>query len=100
MSVYAVVLLNIHDRAAYAKYEEGFPPIQRYGGEVVSVEESPRVIEGDWPFTRTVLLRFPSDERFQEWYRSPEYQAIVQHRFRGSSARMAVISARDAKPPP
>jgi uncharacterized protein (DUF1330 family) len=100
MSVYAVALITINDRAAYTKYEEGFSEIfRRYAGEILSVEESPRVIEGEWPYTRTVLLRFPSDARFREWYDSPAYQAIAQHRFAGSSARLVLISGRDAKPP-
>lgn len=100
MSVYAVALITIRDRAAYTKYEAGFADIfNLYSGEILSVEESPRVIEGDWPFTRTVLLRFPSDADFRAWYDSPAYQALAQHRYRGSSAQLVLINGRDAKLP-
>ncbi len=100
MSIYAVVLINIHDRTAYSRYEAGFTEIFKlHPGELLSVEESPRVVEGDWPFTRTVLMRFPSDADFRSWYDSPAYQALAQHRFRGSSAQLVLINGRDVKPP-
>ncbi len=99
MSVYAVVLITIHDRKAYTQYVAGFAEIfKRHKGELLSVEESPRVIEGEWPFTRTVLMRFPSDADFRAWYDSPAYQALALHRFRGSSAQLVLISGRDANP--
>ena len=100
MSIYAVALINIHDRASYSRYEAGFwETFSPYKGELLSVEESPRLIEGSWPFTRTVLLRFPSDADFRAWYDSPAYQALTQHRFRGSSAQIALVTGRDPQPP-
>ena len=100
MSVYAVALITIHDRATYTKYEASFTEIfRRHDGEILSVEEKPRIIEGEWPYTRTVLLRFPSDASFNAWYQSEAYQAIARHRFSGSSAQLVLITGRDANPP-
>jgi uncharacterized protein (DUF1330 family) len=31
----------------------------KYAGRVLSVDEAPTVLEGQWSFTRTVLLDFP-----------------------------------------
>jgi uncharacterized protein (DUF1330 family) len=60
---------------------------------LLAVDESPTVIEGEWPHTRTVLLSFPSAEAMKAWYGSPEYQALAQHRFNASTAQVAMVNA-------
>jgi uncharacterized protein (DUF1330 family) len=93
MPVYVVAEVTIADRAEYARYEAGFLPIWRkYRGELLAVDEQPRVIEGAWPHTRTVLLRFPDAEEAERWYRSPEYQALAQHRWAASHANIALLN--------
>ena len=92
MSVYVVAQITIHDRAEYARYEAGFLGVfQRFNGELLAVSENPTVVEGHWPCTRTVLIRFPSQEEARRWYQSPEYQAIAQHRFRASTGNAVII---------
>ena len=49
------------------------------------------VMEGTWPYTRTVLLEFPSNAQFDRWYHSDAYQALAKHRFAASQASIAVI---------
>jgi uncharacterized protein (DUF1330 family) len=57
MSVYLIAQINIHNRTTYAKYASGFMEIfTRYSGRILSVDEAPKVIEGEWRYTRTVLL--------------------------------------------
>lgn len=98
MTVYGIALIDIADRSEYSKYEQGFAQIfAKYQGEVLAVDEAPRVKEGDWNFTRTVLIRFPSETEFNRWYESDEYQALAGIRFRASSAKLAVISGFDAR---
>jgi len=93
MPVYVVAELTITDRAEYARYEAGFLPIwQKYRGELLAVEETPTVLEGAWPHTRTVLLRFPDATEAERWYRSPEYQALAQHRWNASRANVALLT--------
>ena len=92
MTVYVVALLDITDRQEYGLYGDGFMEIfNKYAGQLLAVDETPTVVEGDWPHTRTVLLSFPSAEEMDRWYRSAEYQALAQHRFKGSTARIAMI---------
>ena len=92
MSVYLIAQLNIHDRVTYAKYGSPFMDIfTRYGGKLLSVEEAPLVIEGEWGYTRTVLLEFPSREQAHAWYESEDYQAIAQHRRAASAANLVLI---------
>ena len=96
MAVYAIALITITDRTEYTKYEERFMDVfAQHPGELLAVDEAPRVAEGAWPYTRTVLLRFPDHDALERWYRSDAYQAIAQHRFRGSTANVAVIQGLD-----
>jgi len=92
MSVYAVALINIDDRETYGRYEAGFMEIfERHGGRLLAVEEEPNVLEGTWPYTRTVLIEFPDAPALTAWYESPEYQALAKHRFASSRGNIAVI---------
>ena len=47
---------------------------------------------GQWPYTRSVLISFPSAEEFDRWYGSPEYQALAKHRFKASTGSVAMLN--------
>ena len=86
MPVYIVASIRITDRTEYDKYQAGFMDIfAKYRGELLGVSDAPQVIEGEWPFTRAVLLRFPDEVEARRWYESPEYQKLSQHRWNGST---------------
>ena len=94
MTVYAIATLNIHDRERYAQYEAGFMDIfSAHKGAILAVDEAPQVIEGNWPFTRTVLLSFPSRDDLDAWYQSEAYQDILQHRLAASTGNVVIIDA-------
>ena len=96
MSSYFIALINIHDPARYEKYLAGFDEVfEKYEGEVISVEDNPRVLEGKWPAGRTVLIRFPNDQALRKWYESNEYQKLARHRQEASVASVAIVTGRD-----
>lgn len=96
MSSYFLALIDIRDAAEYDRYLAGFDAaFAPFGGEVVAVEDNPRVLEGTWPAGRTVLIRFPDDDALRRWYDSPAYQAIALHRRAAATADIAVITGRD-----
>jgi uncharacterized protein (DUF1330 family) len=100
MTVYAVALIDIDDRAEYARYEEGFMAIfNQYRGRLLAVDEAPSVIEGSWPHTRTVLLEFPDRDELDRWYRSQAYQDLMRHRLRASRGSIAIVQGLPAGPP-
>ncbi len=93
MSHYVVAQLNITDRDEYAKYEAGFMDVfSTFNGTMLSVDEAPVVLEGEWAFTRTVLIRFPSADDALAWYQSGAYQDLARHRFAASSANVVVVA--------
>ena len=96
MSSYFIALINIHDPARYEEYLAGFDEVfEKHEGEVVAVEDSPRVLEGKWPAERTVLIRFRDDQALRKWYESNEYQQLARHRQEASVASVAIVTGRD-----
>jgi len=96
MSSYFVALINIHDPGRYEQYLAGFDAVfEKYKGQVISVEDNPIVLEGEWPGERTVLIRFPDEHELRRWYESSEYQHLARYRKEASVASIAVISGRD-----
>ena len=92
MSVYLVAQLKIHDRARYNQYVSGFMEIfVKYSGRVLAVDEAPQSLEGDWNYTRMVLLEFPSEKQAREWFESDEYQRLAQHRHAAADADIVLI---------
>ena len=92
MSALVLAQVTIKDREAYAAYEAGFLAILNdHQGQIVSVDESPDVLEGDWPCTRTVVLKFESKAMAQAWYTSTDYQTLAQIRFNSASANVVII---------
>lgn len=48
-------------------------------------------LEGD-EIEGAVILEFSNMDAARAWYRSPEYQATAQHRFRGSRYRGFIVA--------
>ena len=58
--------------------------------------DAPPAVEGQWPYDRTVLLRFPSREDAEAWSQSPQYQEIAKHRIAGTTSNIVYL---DGLPP-
>jgi uncharacterized protein (DUF1330 family) len=90
MPIYVVAQIRIEDRERYAQYEAGFLEIfGKFEGELLAVDDAPKIVEGEWSFTRMVLPRFPDEDAAETWYRSPEYQELALHRFAASTGTIA-----------
>ncbi|MEM6410669.1 MAG: DUF1330 domain-containing protein [Pseudomonadota bacterium] len=92
MPVYLIAQITIHDRSSYDKYDDGFFEVwEKYDGEVLSVDEAPTILDGDWSATRSVLLSFPSKEAAMAWATSPEYIELAKHRVDGAETRSIMV---------
>jgi len=92
MAAYFIARVSIQDRDAYQAYEQGFMAIlDEHGGQLVSVDEQPLVLEGDWACTRTVLLRFETAEAGKAWYHSDAYQTLAQVRFQSATSNIVMV---------
>jgi uncharacterized protein (DUF1330 family) len=96
VSCYFIALITIHDRAGYERYLAGFDEVfARYNGEVVAADDAVRVLNGQWPFGRTVVIRFPDESELLRWYESPAYQQLARQREVASVASIAVVHGLD-----
>jgi uncharacterized protein (DUF1330 family) len=92
MTVYIVAAFTIHDRSQYDKYESGFSEVfAKFDGKMLSVDEEPMVLSGDWQATRSVIIEFPSKESALSWMSSDDYQAIAVHRNAGSTVTSLLV---------
>ena len=97
MSVHIIARFKIHDRSEYDKYSAGFSEVfQKFDGKMLSVDEDPTVLSGDWDDTRSVIIEFPSKESALAWVNSDDYQAIAKHRNAGSTVNSILVNALDA----
>jgi len=95
MPAYVIVQETIKDRDELQKYRDGVHDIlSSYDGEVIVSSENPEVLEGEWPCTKTVVVRFPSVMEAKRWYKSPEYQELLQYRFRAADCNLILVEGR------
>ena len=100
MPVYLVNNMTIHDRGEYDVYLRAFMAVFRnFDGQVLVAHEAPSPLEGTWPYDRTILLSFPTREAALRWYVSPEYQAIVVHRFNGTTSNVVILDGLPSATP-
>ena len=96
MSAYVIATIVIDDPKEYKNYIRGFRALfGNYKGKVLVVEEAPHVLEGDWPYTRTAVIRFEDEAEALRWYHSPEYQAAAQYRYNSSRTNLILAKGMD-----
>ena len=95
MPAYIIALEVINDRNEFDKYRAGVHDVlKKYQGEIVVSNEDVEIFEGKWPYTKTVVVRFPSIEQAKQWYNSEEYREVVQHRFRAADTDLILVDGR------
>ena len=96
MTVYILSRLSIHDRAEYEKYENQFNEVfANFSGKLLSVDEEPLVLAGEWEATRSVLMEFPSKEDAFTWMQSDAYQRISKYRNAGSTLSSILVKSSE-----
>ncbi|MFT5611954.1 MAG: hypothetical protein ACI9WC_002356 [Arenicella sp.] len=89
-----VYMLTIHDRVEYEKYEEQFDGVfSKFDGKLLSVDDEPLVLAGEWEATRSVVIEFPSKGAAFAWMQSDDYQAISKHRNAGSTLSSILVKS-------
>ena len=92
MTCYLIAQINVHDREEYRKYLEGFDEVFKdYDGAILAADKEPVVLEGQWPYQRTVLMSFRDMEEAQRWYNSPQYQALAKQRQGASDSNIVLV---------
>ena len=98
MTVYILSRLTIHDRVEYKKYEDQFDEVfAKFKGKLLSVDEEPLVLAGEWEATRSVLIEFPSKADAFAWMQSDDYQRISEHRNAGSKLSSILVKSSETE---
>ena len=87
MTVYVIAQLKMTDRATYDRYQARFFDVfKKFQGRLLSADEQPAVLEGEWDRDKLVLMSFPDEAAFHAWADSPEYLEISKDRKAGAQA--------------
>ncbi len=92
MSVYFMANILISNDQDYQLYLDRSAKIfARYKGTYLAVDNMPEVLEGEWSYSRAVLIHFDTKDDFNAWYQSDEYQEILQYRLSASQSNTILI---------
>lgn len=92
MTVYTVAQLKFTDVEAYRRYQKAFPAVfAKFNATVLAADEAPRVLEGDWPRDKVVILAFPDETEALRFSASPEYAEIAKDRKAGADAVVLMV---------
>lgn len=92
MSYYFLANISIRNPEEYKKYIEGSGDVfRKYKGRYLAVDDHPLVLEGTWDHTRVVLIEFPTEKEFMDWYESAEYQRIAKYRLNAADCNTILM---------
>ncbi len=74
MAAFVIVEIEIDDPVVYEEYKRlAAPTVAAFDGRYIVRGGRTEPLEGAWRPDRIVVLEFPSLERAQAWWSSPEY---------------------------
>ena len=92
MSGFAIFNIEVKKREEYKEYIEKVKPIaEKFGAEYIVRGGKFELIEGKWEHPRTIVIKFPSYEKAQEWYNSEEYKPIKKIRLDNALSNGIII---------
>ena len=95
MSYYFVANIKIKDQAEYKIYlKEVDNVFSKFNGRYLAVDDHPKILEGEWDYTRVVIIEFKTKSDFNRWYNSKEYQAILEYRIKASESDTILIKGK------
>ena len=96
MSYYFIAQIRIRDEKEYQKYiDKAGEVFRKYKGKYLALDNEPEVLEGEWDYTRTVLISFENKGDFDAWYNSDEYQDILTYRLKASVCDSILVKGTD-----
>jgi uncharacterized protein (DUF1330 family) len=92
MPAFIIADVTVTDADQMAKYREwSTKAMQEHGAEVLVRGGTIEVLEGDWPPSRLVVLKFPDRAAARRFYESETYQHAKSLRQQAGVMRMVVV---------
>ena len=96
MSYYFVANIKIDDHDEYKKYVDEVEEVfSKYNGKYLALDDNPKLLEGVWNYTRSVIIEFNSKADFEKWYNSDDYQRILKSRLKAAKCDTILIKGKD-----
>lgn len=97
MTVYVVAQLRFTDEPRYRLYQARFgEAFAGHAGRVLAADEAPQVLEGDWPYSKLVLLEFADEAAARGFLDSPLYREISMDRDAGAETTAVLVKGLGA----
>ena len=92
MSGYVIANIDVKKPEAYKEYVSKVKTIvEKFGGEYLVRAGEYKVIDGEWKYSRTVVIKFPTYEKALEWYNSEEYKPVKPIRLKNTLTNGIII---------
>ncbi len=89
---YVMLLLEVEDPEAYARYARAaVPTVIEHGGRAVIMGPTDHPLEGTPPSSRVVLIEFDTVRAARAWYTSLEYRELIPQRWKGAVGPVVLL---------
>ena len=96
MYYYFIAQIRVDDEEVYQRYLDKVGHVfSRFNGKYLAVDEAPELLEGEWNYSRTVVIRFNSKKDFEQCYYSDEYQEILKYRLEASHCDTILVKGME-----
>jgi uncharacterized protein (DUF1330 family) len=96
MAVYLIGAMDIHDQDEFANYVKAAGgALAPYQGKFtrLTADKNPRVYEGERPGNHMFIIKFDTQELFDEFYNSEAYRQAMKIRLRSSNPHFIMTMA-------
>ncbi len=81
MSAFVIVHTTVKDPEKFKAYgQSARPTVAAHGGEFALRGKVTGVLAGEHAHQNAVVIKFPDLDTLNNWYNSPEYQALIPNR--------------------
>jgi uncharacterized protein (DUF1330 family) len=99
MPAYVVLDVVVRDPVTYERYKQlAGATVAAYGGRYLVRGGATETLEGGWRPSRLVILEFPSTQRGQAWWNSPEYAPAKAIRQSCAETQMLLVDGLPGSP--
>jgi uncharacterized protein (DUF1330 family) len=95
MKAFVVAAETPKDDSMFSDYRKAVPAtLEAFGGKFIVRGGDLKLLEGEWPHSRLVIIEFPSREAAEGWYASPEYQKIIGLRQSSTVTNLVIVEGQ------
>lgn len=92
MAAYMIFdVVSVHPEQMTGYRDKAIASLEAFDGKIVAASNEVDAREGDWHPDRILIIEFPTMEKAQGWYESPEYQEVLPIRLKANRDKMVIV---------